>query len=90
MNIGAFSVYNIPKLILAMYCFFSLDVLQYPCKIILTEQIMEKIKIDRINELGRIAKERELTAEELEERKALREEYLNEVRRQLRGEEGKK
>ena len=73
-----------------MYCFFSLDVLQYPCKIILTEQIMEKIKIDRINELGRIAKERELTAEELEERKALREEYLNEVRRQLRGEEGKK
>ena len=51
---------------------------------------MEKVKIDRINELGRIAKERELTAEELEERKALREEYLNEVRRQLRGEEGKK
>lgn len=51
---------------------------------------MEKIKIDRINELAGIAKERELTAEELEERRILREEYLSEVRRQLRGEEGKK
>lgn len=47
---------------------------------------MEKIKIDRINELGRIAKVRELTPEEARERQALREEYLAEVRRQLRGE----
>ena len=50
---------------------------------------MEKIKIDRINELGRIAKTRELTPDEMEERQALREEYLAEVRRQLRGEEKK-
>ena len=46
---------------------------------------MEKAKIDRINELGRIAKERELTEQELEERAALREEYLAYVRLQLRG-----
>ena len=51
---------------------------------------MEKIKIDRINELARLAKERELTAQELEERRILREEYLAEVRRQLRGVEEKK
>ena len=50
---------------------------------------MEKIKIDRINELGRIAKTRELTPDEMEERQALRGEYLAEVRRQLRGEEKK-
>ena len=50
---------------------------------------MEKIKIDRINELGRIAKTRELTPDEIKERQALREEYLAEVRRQLRGEEKK-
>ena len=47
---------------------------------------MEKEKIDRINELGRIAKVRELTDDEAKERQALREEYLAEVRRQLRGE----
>ena len=46
---------------------------------------MDKKKIDRINELGRIAKERELTEAELEERKALREEYLAYVRSQLKG-----
>jgi uncharacterized protein YnzC (UPF0291/DUF896 family) len=50
---------------------------------------MDKEKIDRINELGRIAKQRELTAEETEERRVLREEYLKEVRRQLRGTEEK-
>ena len=48
---------------------------------------MDKAKIDRINELGRIAKQRELTPAELEERKALREEYLAYVRSQLRGTE---
>ena len=46
---------------------------------------MEKIKVDRINELARIAKTRELTEEEKLEQKALREEYLAEVRAQLKG-----
>ena len=49
---------------------------------------MEKIKVDRINELARIAKERELTAEEAAERQALRDEYLKEFRAALRGEKG--
>ena len=49
---------------------------------------MDKAKIDRINELGRIAKERELTAEETTERAALREEYIKYVRATLRGECG--
>ena len=46
---------------------------------------MEKEKVDRINELGRIAKMRELTPEEAKERALLREEYLLEFRRALRG-----
>ena len=46
---------------------------------------MEKIKIDRINELGRLMKERELTEDEKTEQKALREEYMKEVRAALRG-----
>jgi uncharacterized protein YnzC (UPF0291/DUF896 family) len=46
---------------------------------------MEKTKIDRINELGRISKTRELTEEERAEQKALREEYLAWVRAQLKG-----
>lgn len=50
---------------------------------------MEKQKIDRINELGRLAKERELTDEEKSEREALRAEYIAEFRRTLRGEEKK-
>ena len=37
---------------------------------------MEQAKIDRINELAHIAKERALTAEELAERDALRKEYI--------------
>ena len=45
---------------------------------------MEKIKIDRINELGRIAKTRELTEEEKQEQKALREEYIAGFRKNLR------
>ncbi len=44
---------------------------------------MEKVKIDRINELGRLSRERELTEEERAEQKALREEYMAEVRRAL-------
>lgn len=46
---------------------------------------MEKNKIDRINELGRLSRERALTDEEKQEQKLLREEYLAEVRRTLRG-----
>lgn len=41
---------------------------------------MEKAKLDRINELARIAKLRELTAEETRERDALRKEYIAEWR----------
>lgn len=41
---------------------------------------MENSKLARINELAHIAKERELTAEELAERDALRKEYIREWR----------
>lgn len=46
---------------------------------------MTKEKIDRINELARLAKTRELTESEKVEREALRKEYLEEFRRTLRG-----
>ena len=42
---------------------------------------MENTKLNRINELARLAKERELTSEELSERDALRKEYIAEWRR---------
>lgn len=45
---------------------------------------MEKVKIDRINELGRLMKARELTEEEKKEQAALRAEYMAEVRAALR------
>ena len=38
-------------------------------------------KLDRINELARIAKQRELTAEEAAERDTLRKEYIAEWRK---------
>ena len=41
---------------------------------------MENSKLERINELAHIAKERELTAEELNERDVLRKEYIKEWR----------
>ena len=41
---------------------------------------MENSKLKRINELAAIAKERELTAEEFEERARLRKEYIEEFR----------
>ena len=46
---------------------------------------MEKEKVDRINELARLSKQRELTPSEKDEQKKLREEYLAEVRKALRG-----
>ena len=51
---------------------------------------MDKVKVDRINELGRLAKERELTAEELAERKALREEYIAYFKAEIRKDVEKK
>lgn len=42
---------------------------------------MENTKLNRINELAHIAKERALTPEELAERDALRREYIAEWRR---------
>ena len=42
---------------------------------------MTQEKLDRINELAHIAKERELTKDELDERAALRKEYIEEFRR---------
>ncbi len=41
---------------------------------------MEKEKLNRINELARLSKERELTEEEKSEQAALRQEYINEIR----------
>ena len=45
---------------------------------------MEHEKIERINELVRLAKERELTPEEQTERAALRKEYLDGFRENMR------
>ena len=45
---------------------------------------MEHEKIERINELARIAKTRELTPEELAERNALRREYIDGFRENMR------
>ncbi len=42
---------------------------------------MTNSKLERINELSRLAKERALTAEETAERDALRKEYIAEWRR---------
>ena len=42
---------------------------------------MNGSKLERINELARLARERELTGEELAERDALRKEYIAEWRR---------
>ena len=45
---------------------------------------MEKVNIDRINELAHIAKERPLTAEETAERAELRRKYLENFRAAFR------
>ncbi len=44
---------------------------------------MEQKKIDRINQLAKLAKTRELTAEEAAERAALRKEFLADFRKNL-------
>lgn len=46
---------------------------------------MDQKVLDRINELARIAKERPLTEDELQERDGLRREYLAAYRASLRG-----
>ena len=48
-------------------------------------EMMTQEKIDRINELARLAKERELTEEETAERNALRREYIDSVKASLIG-----
>lgn len=45
---------------------------------------MENSKLQRINELAHIAKQRELTAEEIAERDILRKEYIAEWREGVR------
>lgn len=45
---------------------------------------MDKIKLRRISELTAISRERELTDEELEERKILRSQYIAEIRSQVK------
>lgn len=45
---------------------------------------MEQSKIDRINELARKSKVQELTAEEKLEQRALRREFLDDIRADLR------
>lgn len=47
---------------------------------------MNKEKIDRINELARLSKQRDLTDSEREEQATLRREYLEFFRSSLRGE----
>ncbi len=46
---------------------------------------MEQKKIDRINELAKLAKERELTEEEAKERAVLRREYIDSFKASLTG-----
>ena len=50
----------------------------------LEEQHLEQSRIDRINELARLAKTRELTPEEQTERQLLRREYLDSITGSLR------
>ena len=45
---------------------------------------MEKEKLDRISELSRKSRVEELTLEEKEEQKKLREEYINAIRTNFR------
>lgn len=45
---------------------------------------MQQRKMDRISELTRLSRERELTAEEQAERQALRDEYIAEFRANMK------
>lgn len=45
---------------------------------------MEKKKIARINELAKLSKERNLSSEEREEQHRLRQEFLKEIREEVR------
>ncbi len=45
---------------------------------------MDKIKIARINELAKKAKESQLSDEEIKERDALRKEYLADIRKNFK------
>lgn len=45
---------------------------------------MEEFKIARINELAKIAKQRKLSDDELKERKALRQEFLSDIKKNLK------
>lgn len=45
---------------------------------------MDKIKIDRISELTRISRERELTEAEIDERAQLRAEYIESIKTNFR------
>ncbi len=49
---------------------------------------MEQKKIDRINELAKKAREGELSPEEVAERAALRREYIEDVKKNLRAQLG--
>lgn len=44
---------------------------------------MEQYKINRINELSKLSRERELTKEEQKERASLRQEYVNAFKKSL-------
>ena len=44
---------------------------------------MEKSKLDRINELAKLSKQRQLTETEKTEQKSLREEYIEQWRRSV-------
>ena len=46
---------------------------------------MEQKNIDRLNELARLSKERELTAEEKDEQQKLRREYIDAYKASLHG-----
>ena len=46
---------------------------------------MEQKKIDRINELAKLSKQRELTKEEQDERAVLRREYIDSFKASLTG-----
>ena len=45
---------------------------------------MQQRKMDRISELTRLSRERQLTAEEQDERQQLREEYIQEFRSNMK------